>query len=120
MNELDPETKKALQALKEHRRVEIPKPTESAAELQEIPQLETLLDNAFAIVDKELRHIARKAKNCSLEANEAKVLQGYIKLLLDAKRQEREEEKALDLSQLNTSELIEKVKALESKNGGEN
>lgn len=70
-----------------------------------------MLDRALGIIDDQLIKIGLKAHAAILDEKEARVLQGYVKSLVELSKEEREREKndntADELKKLSDAELLE-------------
>lgn len=70
-----------------------------------------MLDRALGIIDEQLLKIGLKSRQMTLDEKEAKVLQGYVKSLVELSKEEREREKndktAEELKDLSDAELLE-------------
>jgi hypothetical protein len=72
------------------------------------PSVDAMVADALSVVETEILKYKSKVKQGrSLEPNEAKILQGYIKSLVDLSREDRERAKESDLSKLSTEELVQ-------------
>lgn len=74
------------------------------------PDAQTLISDALSIIATEIvrfKHAQSGGKK--LEASEARVLQGYIKSLVELAREEREQEESRDFADLTNSQLIKNL-----------
>jgi hypothetical protein len=96
------------QAKKERtRRRIIPTKTQST-EVVVIPSVETLLDDAKAIIGSELAQYRSKTKRgVTLDPKEARVVTGYLDALTRASKEAREAARSHDLSSFSDEELIQ-------------
>jgi hypothetical protein len=66
-----------------------------------------MLEDALSTVrDEILRYKTKVARGQPLNAMEAKVMQGYIKSLVELSKEDRERQKDADLSDLSTEDLL--------------
>ena len=83
------------------------------------PSTVSMLDDALGIIGQQIDMFRVKSgQNQRLDEKEARILQGYIKSLVDLSKEEREREKLDDaLKNMSDEELLELAKKqLESKN----
>lgn len=77
------------------------------------PNTETMLNDALKIMSNEISKMSAKSnRGASLDNNEHRVLQGYVKSLVEINKELREMSKKDDLSALTNEELVELLKAL--------
>lgn len=75
--------------------------------------LDPLVKNALETVAIELERFNKKARNDrALDLKEARVLQGYLKMLVDLKKEKRDKDKDTDWSKMSREELIAAVQIL--------
>lgn len=80
------------------------------------PLVPTLLQDALSILSSEITRLKVKtAKNEPLKHEEAKVLQGYIRSLVELAKEQRERDDSSDLANLSDSELLTLVDQLRTK-----
>ena len=73
-----------------------------------IPAVDLLLHDAKAIVAAELAQYRNKtSRGISLDLKEARVVQGYLETLIKLQKEERDQARAEDLSNLSDEELME-------------
>lgn len=78
-----------------------------------LPSVDGMINDALDTVQTEiLRYKTKVARGQNLNPSEAKILQGYIKSLVDLSKEDRERAREADLSELSVDELV----ALMSKN----
>lgn len=82
-----------------------------------VPEAETLIADALRIIQNQLTQISNMsskaiAKGQTLPLAEARVLQGYIKALVELSKESRERAKSDDLSNLSDEELAKLAQAL--------
>lgn len=78
-----------------------------------LPSTEGMISDALSVIQTEIVKFASKTKKGqSLDLSEARVLQGYIKCLVDLSREHRERDKETDLSNLSDEDLATMVKGL--------
>lgn len=71
------------------------------------PQLLALIDDAFSIIGAELqRYKSKTTKGMSLDAKEARIVQGYVDSLTKMHREARESQKPEQLQHLSDEELL--------------
>ena len=85
-----------------------------------VPEAQTLISDALRIIQNQLTQIASQSNKAisqgkTLGLAEARVLQGYIKALVELSKEERERAKGDDLSNLTDEELAELVQVLLNK-----
>lgn len=72
------------------------------------PSVDGMIADALDVIQQEIsRYKTKVVQGRSLDSREAKVLQGYIKSLVDLSREDRERTKEEDLSKLSTEELLQ-------------
>jgi hypothetical protein len=101
------------------RRIIVPQkaPQAKASALSIVPDAATLLDDALSVVATEVIKFKRKSMDPmkALDLSEARVLQGYIKSLVELCKEQREREEAMDLANKSDEEivaLVEKLRAM--------
>lgn len=89
------------------------KPPIEVSPITGMPTAEKLIAEAIGIIQSELVRFGMKAKKGqSLDLKEARVLQGYIKALVDLSKENRDIEKQKDFSKMSDDELIAMVQVL--------
>ncbi len=84
------------------------------------PMVPTLLQDALSVLATEITRFKHKtSKNEPLNANEARVLQGYIRSLVELAKEQRERQDDMDLSNLTDQELLSMVDDLRKKRQGQ-
>lgn len=72
-----------------------------------LPSVEGMINDALNTIQTEIvRYKTKVAQGRPLTAIEAKIMQGYIKSLVDLSKEDRERAKEADLSELSTDELL--------------
>ena len=72
-----------------------------------IPATEILLHDAKAIIGAELAHYRSKVvRGVTLDPREARIVQGYLESLVKIQKEEREQSKDEDLSNLSNEDLL--------------
>lgn len=72
-----------------------------------------LLDDALSVIAMEIiKYKAKTNKGQSLDLSEARVLQGYIKSLVELSKESRERDDASDYANMSDSELFELVEKI--------
>jgi hypothetical protein len=95
------------------RRIIPPKSKIEASNIVLMPNVQSLLSDALMVIQTEVARFSGKArKGISLDLREARVLQGYIKALVELSKEAREREKNTDLSEMTPEELLELANAL--------
>ena len=91
-----------------------PKPKSAiATQLEDSLGLDMLIKDALHIVEAELVRFRAKTKNQrSLDLKEARVLQGYLKTLVELSREQRDRAKDFDFASMEVDELLELMKVL--------
>lgn len=79
--------------------------------IREIPEPDTLIADILNIFQKEITQFANKSRlgiiqGKTLPAEDARVLQGYAKMLVELSKEGRERQKAEDLSKMTDAELV--------------
>lgn len=72
------------------------------------PDVERLISDAYQIIELELvkfKSIVKKGS--SLNAEEGRLLNGYIKSLTELSKEQRDRDKGTDLSQLSVEEIVQ-------------
>ena len=73
-----------------------------------LPSVEGMINDALDTVQTEiLRYKTKVARGQSLNPTEAKIMQGYIKSLVDLSKEDRERAREADLSELSTEDLLQ-------------
>lgn len=74
-----------------------------------VSSVSNMLEGALKTLQEQLDELALKSRTRTFEVQDAKILQGYVKSLVDLSKEERERAKdeAGDLGKLSTDELIE-------------
>lgn len=81
-----------------------------------LPPVEGLIGDALNIIQMEIVKFSTKTKRGqSLDLREARVLQGYIKSLVELSKEGRERDKEKDFSSMSDEQLIEMLQALMEK-----
>jgi len=102
VNESEP-----IKARKPARRIIIPKKNEPVSTLM-VQSTDLLIDDAKLIIAAELARYRQKAsRGISLDLKEARVVTGYIAELTKLQREEREQARSEDLSNLTDDELLQ-------------
>lgn len=71
------------------------------------PSVDHMISDALDILQLEItKYKTRVQQGRSLNSQEAKILQGYMKSLVDLSREDRERTKEEDLADLTTEELV--------------
>lgn len=85
-----------------------------------IPSVDGMLSDALSIVGVELAKLKRRSDTLtSLDTKDAKILQGYIKSLVDLSKESRERDKEDgDLEKLTDQELIALLQAPKESDSG--
>jgi hypothetical protein len=73
-----------------------------------VPSVEGMISDALDTIQTEIaRYKAKVERGIPLNPIEAKVMQGYIKSLVELSKEERERAKEADLSDLTLEQLVE-------------
>jgi len=87
----------------------------AAQTVTRVNSVSSLLDGALATLAEQLDKLAIKSRFAEFDEKEAKVLQGYIRSLVELSKEQREHEKAdkmpEDLAKLTNEELLELANA---------
>ena len=93
------------------KRVIVPLKDQSAISTHSILSTDLLLNDAKLIIASELaRYRSKAVRGISLDLKEARVVQGYLAELTKLSREEREDARAQDLSNLSDEELLQMAK----------
>ena len=95
---------------KDRKRIILPKKTNQVepSEVTVVPTINSLLNDALAIVGSELAQYRSKTKRgVTLDLREARVVTGYLDALTRSSKEAREQARAEDLSELSDSELLQ-------------
>ena len=88
------------------RRIILPKREESKISI--VNSTDSLLNDAKMIIAAELaKYRSKSVKGINLDLKEARVVQGYLDSLTKLQREEREQARASDLSNLSNEELMQ-------------
>ena len=100
---------RGLDIMSDKKRIVLP-PKKSKLDLKEsniIPATEILLHDAKAILGAELAHYRSKVvRGVTLDPREARIVQGYLESLVKIQKEEREQSKDEDLSNLSNEDLL--------------
>lgn len=83
------------------------------------PSVPHLIDDALSIISTEIlqfKNIVNRGK--SLDLKQAKVLQGYIRALVELSEEARKRDDETDLSNMSDEDLIKMVETLKAKRQG--
>jgi hypothetical protein len=102
------------------RRIIVPKAKVEQSNIVLMPNVQSLLSDALMVIQTEVARFSGKArKGVSLDLREARVLQGYIKALVELSKEAREREKNSDLGDLSPEELLALAQELINKKNKE-
>jgi len=89
------------------------------AELMLEPTVETLIKDALSIISSEISNYKKKIERpgTKLELSESRVVQGYLKSLVELSKEVREREANQDLANVSDDELVKLLEGLKSKAG---
>ena len=95
----------------EPRRI-IPKPT-----VLDTPEPDMLINDILTIFQNEIAQIANKSRKGiqagkTLDGSDARILQGYAKMLVELSKEARERSKADDAGSLSNEQLVEAMQLL--------
>jgi hypothetical protein len=99
----------------------LPSIVRKSLNVSKVSDVTKMLDGALNTLAEQLDKLALRSRASTFNEKEARVLQGYIKSLVELSKEEREREKAdtlgAELSKLSDAELLElaKEKLAESK-----
>lgn len=91
------------------------RPISKVSEITEVPPVEGILAKTISTIANEITKLHNRSHVAALSDREAKVLQGYVKSLVDLSREQRERDKANDMSDMSYEELLEFAKQIISK-----
>lgn len=78
-----------------------------------MPNVQSLLSDALMVIQVEVARFSGKArKGVALDLRESRVLQGYIKALVELSKEAREREKNVDMDEMSPEQLKELVDEL--------
>jgi hypothetical protein len=100
------------------RRIILPARAERPKDISVVlePVVPTLLQDALSVLASEIvRFKAKTNKGESLKVDEARVLQGYIRSLVELSKEQREREDTSDWANLSDAELLALVDQLRTK-----
>lgn len=84
-----------------------------------LTSVEGMIEDALKTIENEIIHYKTKvARGQRLNAMEAKVLQGYVKSLVELSKEDRERQKDADLSDLSTEDLLKLLGGQKKQVGG--
>lgn len=80
-----------------------------------LSNVDTMMDDAYSILGEQIEKMRLKSRNATFTDKEAKILQTYIRSLVDLSEEERELQKSVELDQLMASlsdeQLLELAKS---------
>jgi hypothetical protein len=85
------------------------------------PSVQGLLDDALSVIGSEIVRLKLKAtavndsKPQGLNASEARMIQGYVKSLVELSRESRERTDDMDLANMSDEELLALVESIQEK-----
>ena len=92
---------------KPKRRIIVPTPETHEVSVELVNETQRLLDDAKHIIGAELaRYRSKTSKGVSLDLKEARVVQGYLDALTKLQREEREQSRAEDFSNMSNEDLL--------------
>ena len=97
------------------RRILVPQkqPRAVQSQISLLPDAPTLIDDALTVIATEIVKFKKKtSEGKSLDLSEARVLQGYIKSLVELCKEQREREEAMDLASKSDAEIVALVEKL--------
>ena len=94
-----------------------PKGTVEITEVTEVPPVDGILAKAISTIANEINKLYVRSHAANLSDKEARILQGHIKTLIELSREQRERDKADDLSNMSNEELFDLAKQILSKQG---
>lgn len=84
---------------------------DAAVVIDRVNTVDGMLNRALGILDEQLTKLGLKSRSAMFDEKEARVLQGYVKSLVDLSKEEREREKsnkdAEGLKDMSDAELLE-------------
>ena len=107
------------QTKKPKKRIVLPKKTNQVDpdEVTVVPTLNSLMNDALAIIGSELAQYRNKTKRgITLDLKEARVIANYMDTLTRASKESREQARAEDLSELSNEELLQLATQLAKNN----
>jgi hypothetical protein len=96
------------------RRILVPKPSQISKPVL-APSVQDLLDDALSVVSYEITRLKQKVMKDpvkGLDLKESKILQGYVKSLVDLSKEERERSNDADLANMSDEELLQLMENL--------
>lgn len=100
------------------RRVIVPQKQETvqASAITLLPDAPTLIQDALSVIATEIvKFKVKVSKGQSLDINEGRLLNNYIKSLCDLSRETREREADMDLANMDDESLLSLVQKLQAK-----
>lgn len=87
---------------------------------KQVPEADLLISDILSIFQTQITHFANKSRkgltqDKSLPPEDARVLQGYAKMLVELSKETRERAKADDASGMSDEQLLEAMEALRAK-----
>lgn len=82
------------------------------------PEPVQLMRDALGVVADEILRFKKNSSKRALSLAESRVLQGYIKCLVDMQRESREKDDSMDLANLSNDELLKLVEKLKGATNG--
>lgn len=76
------------------------------------PDAPTLMRDALGVVADEILRFKKNSSKRALSLAESRVLQGYIKCLVDMQRESREKDESMDLANLSNDEILKLVEKM--------
>ena len=94
---------------REKRRIVLPtkKQQLTSSDVQVVPKAEALMNDSYSIIQTELAYYRDKVQRGSvLSMKEARIVQNYLETLIKLSREQREQERHDDLSDLTDAQLM--------------
>lgn len=101
------------------KKIIIPKPGQMihSGNVLVMPSLDQIIAEALNTVSGEVTKLSLKSRMSSLDNNEHRILQGYVKNLIEVNKELREQDKNKDLEDLTDTELLDMILDLVPKDG---
>lgn len=84
-------------------------------EITEVPPVDGILGKTISTIANEVHKLYTRSRTANLTDKEARILQGYIKSLVELSKEQREREKADDLANMSDEDLFALAKQIISK-----
>ena len=90
----------------------IKKPSVAISEVVEVPPVDSVMAKLVDTLANEINKLRVRSYTAFLDDKQARMLQGYVKSLVELSREQRERDKLEDLSKMTDEELFELAKQI--------